>query len=205
MRKTNIKDVENELGITRANIRFYEREGLLSPSRKENGYRDYTDEEIIILKKIVIFRKLGLSVADIRGVFDGSVKLQNTIKSNVINLEKSMVDLDTAMAVCDEIISENIDLKDFSENYFWELIKEKEKENKRINVMDAFNGYFKKHSVVNYILMTVVCVAPLLNLLFDYYLLQKTPEIKSVILAVFCLFFPISILVFYYKIKKIYK
>lgn len=205
MSKTNIKDVENELGITRANIRFYEREGLLSPIRKENGYRDYTDEEIIILKKIVIFRKLGLSVADIKGVFDGSVKLQNTIKSNVENLEKSMVDLDTAMDVCDEIISENIDLKDFSEDYFWELIKEKREANARVNFADFFNGYFKKHSVLNYIMMTIVCVAPLLNLLFDYILLQKTPEIKSIVLSVFCLFFPISIAFFYFKIKKIYK
>ena len=62
----NVQDVEKALGITRANIRFYEREGLLSPDRKENGYRDYTNDDIVRLKKIIIFRKLGLSVADIK-------------------------------------------------------------------------------------------------------------------------------------------
>ena len=35
-----INDVEQILGITKANIRFYEKEGLLNPSRNENGYRD---------------------------------------------------------------------------------------------------------------------------------------------------------------------
>ena len=35
-----IKELENRTGMTRANIRFYEGEGLLSPRRLENGYRD---------------------------------------------------------------------------------------------------------------------------------------------------------------------
>ena len=39
-----IGELERELGMTRANIRFYEQEGLLSPHRGENGYRDYAPE-----------------------------------------------------------------------------------------------------------------------------------------------------------------
>lgn len=35
-----IKDIEIRSGMTRANIRFYEAEGLLSPARSANGYRD---------------------------------------------------------------------------------------------------------------------------------------------------------------------
>ena len=35
-----IREVEQQLGMTRANIRFYEKEGLLSPRRESNGYRD---------------------------------------------------------------------------------------------------------------------------------------------------------------------
>ena len=41
-----INDVEQILGITKANIRFYEKEGLLTPGRTENGYRDYTQRDI---------------------------------------------------------------------------------------------------------------------------------------------------------------
>ena len=37
-----INEVEKLIGITKKNIRFYEEQGLLSPSRnRENGYRDY--------------------------------------------------------------------------------------------------------------------------------------------------------------------
>ena len=104
----NVQDVEKELNITRANIHFYEREGLLSPTRKENGYRDYTDEDIAQLKKIIIFRKLGLPVADIKGILNGTIQLQDTIKSNITNLEKTLDDLSGSIDVCDEIISNNI-------------------------------------------------------------------------------------------------
>ena len=38
-----INDVEKLLGITKANIRFYEKEGLLTPGRMENGYREYSE------------------------------------------------------------------------------------------------------------------------------------------------------------------
>lgn len=42
-----IKEVEARVGVTRKNIRFYEKEGLLAPRRQAgNGYRDYTEEEV---------------------------------------------------------------------------------------------------------------------------------------------------------------
>ena len=37
-----IKEIEERTGMDRANIRFYEKEGLLAPERLANGYRDYT-------------------------------------------------------------------------------------------------------------------------------------------------------------------
>lgn len=57
-----IKDVEEQLDITKSNIRFYEKEGLITPNRTENGYRDYSEEDVRRLKEIVILRKLGIPV-----------------------------------------------------------------------------------------------------------------------------------------------
>lgn len=57
-----IKEVEQELGIPRANIRFYEKKNLLHPERGENTYREYSEEDVATLKKIIILRKIGISV-----------------------------------------------------------------------------------------------------------------------------------------------
>ena len=56
-----INEVEAQVGITKKNIRFYEEQGLLSPRRNsENGYRDYGEEEVKILRQIKLMRKLGV-------------------------------------------------------------------------------------------------------------------------------------------------
>ena len=48
-------DLEQQAGMTRANIRYYEQEGLLSPVRRENGYRDYSQEDLDTLLRIKLF------------------------------------------------------------------------------------------------------------------------------------------------------
>ena len=44
-----IKQVEELVGITRKNIRFYEEQGLLNVARAENGYREYHQADVIRL------------------------------------------------------------------------------------------------------------------------------------------------------------
>ena len=58
-----IGEVANETGLSISNIRFYEKKGLLTPSRKEeSGYRDYTIEDVSRLKTILLYRKMGLPI-----------------------------------------------------------------------------------------------------------------------------------------------
>ena len=59
-----IKQVEELVGITRKNIRFYEDQGLLNVERAENGYREYHQEDVIRLQEIKLFRKMDISITD---------------------------------------------------------------------------------------------------------------------------------------------
>ena len=70
-----IKEMEQILDIPRATIRFYEKEGLINPQREENGYRDYSEEDVERLKKVIIFRKIGFTVSDIEDIFDRAKSL----------------------------------------------------------------------------------------------------------------------------------
>ena len=71
----NIAEAERRTGLSRANIRFYEKEGLLTPTRGENGYRDYTEDNVQTLRKIMLLRRLRLSVPDIRAIESGEKAL----------------------------------------------------------------------------------------------------------------------------------
>lgn len=134
-----IQKLENELKITRSNIRFYEKEGLLTPPRKENGYREYGNDEIAKLKKIIIFRKLGISVADIKSIFDGTLSLQTTIDNNIDRLHKEIEELNGAIEVCEQIKEDNSEEKDFPQDYFWDVINNRENDGEEFN--NIFNDY----------------------------------------------------------------
>ena len=70
-----IKELEQRTGMARANIRFYEGEGLLAPKRLENGYRDYSEEDARTLEKIKLLRQLQLDIDTIRRVQAGTLKI----------------------------------------------------------------------------------------------------------------------------------
>lgn len=75
----NIQEVARLLGITTNKIRFYEKKGLISPSRnEENEYRYFTDEEVIKIHTILLYRQLGMKISDIK------VLLGTTDKSNYL-------------------------------------------------------------------------------------------------------------------------
>ena len=58
-------------GTTRKAVAYYEEQGLISPRRQENGYREFTPEDAQRVRRITLLRRLELSVEEIRGVLDG--------------------------------------------------------------------------------------------------------------------------------------
>ncbi len=81
-----IKDLENRTGMDRATIRFYEKEGLIAPQRQSNGYRDYSEEDLLTLEKIALLRRLDLPLEDIRAVQKGEVPLCMALERQHQNL-----------------------------------------------------------------------------------------------------------------------
>ena len=62
-----IKEVENITGLTAKSIRFYEKKNLIEVQRNEgNDYRNYTEENVVQLKWIKLFRYLDFSIEEIK-------------------------------------------------------------------------------------------------------------------------------------------
>ncbi|MBQ7898376.1 MAG: MerR family transcriptional regulator [Bacteroidales bacterium] len=74
-----IKEVEQQTGITKANIRYYESQGLISPNRESNGYRTYDESHIKGLLRIKLLRSLGLPIESIKALCDGKVTLEEAL------------------------------------------------------------------------------------------------------------------------------
>src|SRR5262245_53123703 len=56
-----VSELAERAGTTAKTIRFYEAEGVLPlPARSENGYREYSDDDICRVRIVVALRRLGL-------------------------------------------------------------------------------------------------------------------------------------------------
>ena len=66
-----IQEAAQRVGCTQRAIKFYESKGLLAVRKTENGYRDYTEDDIARLHAISAYRKLGIGLADIRRLLEG--------------------------------------------------------------------------------------------------------------------------------------
>lgn len=98
-----IKELEEAVGMTRANIRFYEQEGLLSPARSANGYRDYSPEDAAALEKIKLLRRLHLDLNTLRRLQAGELTLAEALEKQLGQLGRDQSALDRARAVCAQL------------------------------------------------------------------------------------------------------
>lgn len=104
-----INEVEALAGISKKNIRFYEEQGLLSPRRNaENGYRDYGEEEVQILRRIRLLRKLGVPIEEIRQMFSGVHTVGDGMRRHLITLEREKRNLEQSMELCRQLQNQQI-------------------------------------------------------------------------------------------------
>lgn len=96
----NIAEVERRTGLTRANIRFYEKEGLIAPARSANGYRDYTEADVETLRKVRLLRQLRVPVPEIRAVQAGERTLPEAAAKQLDVLEQDIREGQQAYAAC---------------------------------------------------------------------------------------------------------
>ena len=99
-----INQVEQLVGITKGNIRFYEKEGLLTPGRNnENGYRDYSDADVAWLKKIKLLRMLDVPIEEILRLKSGDLTLEDAMGRHTIQLERRRANLDAMAGLCTQL------------------------------------------------------------------------------------------------------
>lgn len=101
-----IREVEEKTGMSRANIRFYEKEGLLNRiARDKINYREYTEEDVEQLRRIRILRLLEVPMEEISLYRDDKTKLNQIIKERMEALQTIVDDILDNKRIYEEVIS----------------------------------------------------------------------------------------------------
>lgn len=95
-------ELEKELGISKHTIFYYEKEGIITPQRDDNGYRSYSQEDLQKLIMVKFLRNLNISIDDVKAILNNELDFKECLEINQIHLEKQIKNL--------EEVKENIEM-----------------------------------------------------------------------------------------------
>ena len=159
-----IKQVEELVGITRKNIRFYEDQGLLNVERAENGYREYHQEDVIRLQEIKIFRKMDISIEDMKLLFEKKKSLQICLEQHLKELEHRKEGLLKMQDMCERLILEHRSLESLNAEDCLEEIEQMEKEGAKFMNVNKTDVHKKKRTgaIIGAAVMTVLMLVTII-------------------------------------------
>ncbi len=121
-----IGEVAEQTGLSISNIRFYEKKGLIEPERAvESKYRDYTDQDVEQLKKIILLRKLDLPIETISAIINENASVQEAIKKQEEALIKQQEMIQGSINLCQKLLKEE-NLERLDVDYYLNYVKEEE-------------------------------------------------------------------------------
>ena len=102
-------EIQEKTGLTRKAIEYYENKDLVKPQKTINVFRNYSQEDLASLKKISVYRKLGLSVYEIKKILQDN----ENILSSILRKKQYYSDLENRKNEILKLLSlgENIDTK----------------------------------------------------------------------------------------------
>ena len=161
-----INEVEQAVGITRRNIRFYEQEGLLAPRRDSgNGYRDYSDGDVETLRQIKLFRKLDLPLEEIRRIQTGALTVRDAMGRHIIQLERQRANLAAMAALCRELEEDGPQLASMDTGHYLRRMAEREQEGSRFVNIKKRDTRVKYVAPVIAALVTIAMMAGIIALM----------------------------------------
>ena len=159
-----IKQVEELVGLTRKNIRFYEDQGLLNVERAENGYREYHQEDVIRLQEIKLFRKMDISIEEMKLLFEKKKSLQICLEQHLKELEHRKEGLLKMQDMCERLILEHRSLESLNAEDCLEEIEQMEKEGAKFMNVNKTDVHKKKRTgaIIGAAVMTVLMLVTII-------------------------------------------
>ena len=146
-----INDLEAKTGLDRATIRYYEREGMITPVRKENGYRDYSEEDLQHLLKIKLLRQLDMPLYRIKALQQGSFDFQCALKEQISILESKRDTAQRSTQVCVQMQTDGVTYASLNAEHYLEQFRTVRPEYPQSTVVPVKpSSTFKEHIPLEY-------------------------------------------------------
>ena len=136
-----INEVAKRCNITKKAIQYYVEQGLVVPKILENGYSDFSENDIELLKKVSLYRSLDLSVSEIKKVLESKDVLKTILYQRTLELERKKLKQELLKQVSEGVEIENLKEKINSIDPDSIIIK---------RLLDMFPSYYGKFISLNF-------------------------------------------------------
>lgn len=114
-----INQVEELVGITKKNIRFYEEQGLICPERdSRNGYREYNLDDVKCLNQIKLLRRLEVPIEEIRKIQTKQISLEDCLDRHISHFTHKQSQLDIMKEMCKKMIDAKVELENLDADVY---------------------------------------------------------------------------------------
>lgn len=127
MQGYTIKDVSKRVGIPMDTLRYYDKKGILSPQRKENSYRCYSEHDILKLEYLTVMKYAHFTLEEIKDMLssiDGTPSPECKTRSLTLLINKraelkdAIVNFTNIVALLDHTITVSEKIENYSEEHF---------------------------------------------------------------------------------------
>lgn len=139
-----IKDVERQTGITKANIRFYEAQGLIQPGRTDSGYRSYSAEDVEELKRVRLLRLLDVPMEQVKALQQGKASLDGVLAGQLVRIQEEKKRLSDVTQVIRQIRQNGEEYPSLEPEPYLERLKGRETEDALISDRHPWRRYWAR-------------------------------------------------------------
>ena len=185
-----INKVEELVGITKKNIRFYEEKGLITPARnEENMYREYSESDVDMLRRIKLLRQLSIPIEEIAKLQKGYLTLEDCMRRHRIYMEREEENLRQKKSICQQIEESKDQLLQLDTEKYFLLMQEMEREGVRFMNVNHVDKK-RKASITSAITMIIIMIATIALLIWGYIVEPLPMIIFAIIVAI-----PVAVIV----------
>lgn len=125
-----IGEVAEITGLSISNIRFYDKKGLVGPARDaDSKYRNYTDEDVAVIRRIVLYRKMDFSVELIGKLLRGEIGMEEALADQLRELQEKQKILQGSIDLCQKLVADKA-FSDIDVDTYMDYVKEEEAKGK---------------------------------------------------------------------------
>lgn len=112
-------------GLETYTLRYYEKEGIITPPRSESGIRFYTETDLEKLGMVCCLKTTGMSIRDIKAYFDLAEQGDSTLEERLDIFEKHRQNVINQIGD----LQKNLEKVDWKIGFYREKLSERDKAN----------------------------------------------------------------------------